>query len=389
MVEHTVAHRILLELEKKRTILDNHCKNITNSLAIINNDGLVKPCCYLNLENDFYDKWKEHSSIYSYDSLNSFHKSFLWFDLQERLNNSWISECNYCERNEKNNLKSQRFYDNNFLLGDGLEDLQVNLDFKCNMICRICRPGLSTKWDSKPKLIEKLKEYDKDHYNDIGNTKNYVSRIKTLLNNTNFDKLRRIRLSGGEPFLTKNLKWFLELLDEKIDLSKIIFTCNTNGSVFPDEQILKILKKFKRLIIDVSVDATEKLAESIRFGVKWRQIENNIKKWNKITKHMTLYTCVYVLNVNRLQDIINLGYSYKYMPLIEPRYLKHTQIPLSFRKKWLTTDDYVNRIIMMDFEPYDSRKTLTAIKNMDTEMNVFSDVNPEIISVLSKYEKNY
>ena len=102
--------------------------------------------------------------------------------------------------------------------------------------------------------------------------------------NTDFSKLKNVRIIGGEPFYSKNLKWFLKLLNEKINLKNVTFSCNTNCSVIPDEEILQLLSLFKQIKIDVSIDGVDGLSESIRFGVKWNIIKKNPENVREISR---------------------------------------------------------------------------------------------------------
>ena len=67
--------------------------------------------------------------------------------------------------------------------------------------------------------------------------------------------MTRVRLSGGEPLLSKNIDRFMEM----IPTEQIHFSVNTNGTVvYP-------LPKFKSVNIELSIDATGDLFESMRY----------------------------------------------------------------------------------------------------------------------------
>lgn len=356
------------------------CKSINSHVSIFSNYGTIRPCCSIDIDNKF-DDW-ESSSIFNVDNLNQSLELTIRKNLYQKLSRNWIDECRYCKNLEKQNFKSTRQNYNQTFDGHGLEDLQIALDYNCNMTCRSCRPGVSTRWDSLTEEIKHLKKLDDHHYNDIGNHKAYIKRLKQVLVNTDFSNLKNIRIIGGEPFYSKNLKWFLKLLDDKTDIKNVTFSCNTNCSVLPDQEILKLLSKFKSIKIDISIDATEKLAESIRYGVKWNVIKDNLNTWNELATIMISST-VSILNINRLQSIIDLGHNYWFMPLDTPSYLRHTQIPLSYREKWITTDKNANKIILMPYENIDRSLFLKAMSIMDQKMSSFSDANEEIWTLMN------
>ena len=356
------------------------CKSINSHVSIFSNYGTIKPCCSIDINNTF-DQW-ENSSIFQIENLNQSLDLSVRKNLEKKLFNNWIDECKYCENLEVQNFKSTRQHYNERFEGKGLEDIQIALDYYCNMTCRSCRPGVSTKWDSLTDEISDLKKIEPNHYNDIGNHNAYRKRLKHVLLNTDFSNLKNIRIIGGEPFYSPNLKWFLRLLYEKTNLKNVSFSCNTNCSVKPDKETLKLLSNFKSIKIDISIDATEELAESIRYGVKWNVIKDTLNVWNELATIMISPT-VSILNINRLQSIIDLGHKYWFMPLDTPFYLRHTQIPLEIRQKWLTTDENVNKIILMPYEKVDKLHFVKAMSIMDRKMNSFNIANKEIWTLMN------
>ena len=202
------------------------CKSIKSHVSVFSNYGTVRPCCSIDIDDKF-EFW-ESSSIFNVNNLNEALTLPVRNELYFNLTNDWIDECNYCRKLENQNFKSTRQNYNEKYQGQGLEDLQLALDFYCNMTCRSCRPGVSTKWNSLVNEIQDLKKIEQHHYNDIGNHKAYIKKIEHVLMNTDFSKLKNVRIIGGEPFYSKNLKWFLKLLNEKINLKNVTFSCNTN-----------------------------------------------------------------------------------------------------------------------------------------------------------------
>ena len=92
---------------------------------------------------------------------------------------------------------------------------------------------------------------------------------------------------------------------------------------------------------------------------------------------------VSILNINKLQSIIDLGFNYWLMPLHTPFFLRHTQIPVSIREKWYTTDENVNKIISMPYEQINKKYFVEAMKIMDKKMNSFANANEEIWKLMN------
>ena len=76
------------------------------------------------------------------------------------------------------------------------------------MNCRICRPGISSKWDALTNIVLDLKKIEHHHYNDIGDNKSHIENLKKIINKTDFSDLKFLRIVGGEPFYSPNLHWF-------------------------------------------------------------------------------------------------------------------------------------------------------------------------------------
>ena len=90
-----------------------------------------------------------------------------------------------------------------------------------------------------------------------------------------------------------------------------------------------------------------------------------------------------ILNINTLQNIIDLNLPYHFMPLHKPFFLKHTQLDLNVRKKWLTSDEETNKLILMPFENINKKYFADAMRIMDRKMKSFSDANKEIWKLMN------
>ena len=65
------------------------------------------------------------------------------------------------------------------------------LDFTCNFMCRICRPALSSKWDS---VDENWTRFDKDHYYKDENRKLFFDAQNRYLNYVDLSELQEINI---------------------------------------------------------------------------------------------------------------------------------------------------------------------------------------------------
>ena len=67
-------------------------------------------------------------------------------------------------------------------------------------MCRICKPSLSSKWDS---INEDWTRFDKEHYYKDENRKLFPGAQEKFLNYIDLSELELVRIVGGEPFLSK------------------------------------------------------------------------------------------------------------------------------------------------------------------------------------------
>lgn len=165
--------------------------------------------------------------------------------------------------------------------------LPLNLDIeptvKCNLRCTFCQ----------------LPEWNRDCKDLTFNQFKYIiDQFPTLL---------KLKLQGiGEPFLNKE---FFEMVEYAAD-KHILVKTTTNGTLFTDEIIDKIVNS-KLHEISISVDgATKKIFEKIRKGANFEQVIEGIKKLISARKGKYPIISIWVVgtkdNINEIEDILRL-----------------------------------------------------------------------------------
>ena len=345
------------------------CNRLNGFLDLSQADGRVTPCCLFDTNHG----WK--SNIYTGDLESE------WNDARERLKKGWIPECFICEDNERNGHESMR----QTAIKDGM---QIALDFTCNFMCRICRPALSSKWDS---VDENWTRFDKDHYYKDENRKNFSYAQERFLNYSDLSNLKEVNIVGGEPFYSKKLLWFLKKIPKSVKIS-----INTNGSIFPEKNIINELEKFKSVQVDISIDAVGELAECIRFGTKWNDIEKNVKKHISYWDHVYVYSTISILNVNKMNDVYDFAGGDEYHggrsrmnALTYPNFLRLEQISLNTRKKWGIKQlkglgDFNNIIFSNTKIDIEHSKLIDFLNTCDKHQKIsFKNINPEIWNIIN------
>tara|TARA_B100000073_G_scaffold342869_1_gene346669 strand:+ start:267 stop:1436 length:1170 start_codon:yes stop_codon:yes gene_type:complete len=361
-----------------------------NHLAQVDSAGYVIPCCQFNRKNQ--DTWEPYN-LRNLDSFDSILGSDLWRDLKQRLLNQDIVECNNCWRQENAKTHSMREWANDLTVDHPgkIESLEIGIDITCNMMCRICRPGQSSKWYSAEAQLKQLDSLQQtlgdgglQYRRDTVDTGNSTKLLNALLN-TDLSNLNNIRINGGEPFYSKKLKPLLEKIDNDAGLENVTLSFNSNGSIFPKDDILHLLEKAKFLRVDFSIDAIGELANVIRYGIDWNVIENNIDVWkNYFVKNIKfgMHSTISLLNLNKIDELYNFSklknMQWTYYVLTSPRYLSIDQLPIDIRK---------NYTINFDHE-FITRDLNNSIVNVNMSENLQYDLFIQSCKILDDYQGN-
>jgi organic radical activating enzyme len=247
---------------------------------------------------------------------------------QQRLMMNGIrpEECHMCWHIEDSNpdavsdriVKSQHWQDE---IADLVVDpsyvppfIEVIFDNYCNLSCSYCDSGQSSSWAAKihtqPLHLESDHRhlYSKIHIAPGTTKKEYLDAwLKWWPQIRN--QVQILKISGGEPLMSKNFWQFVESLGSAPNLTIAI---NSNCSVD-----IKYLKRFAeyapnflKVIISASIDATGDIAEYARQGLDYKQFLTNIEYWCSETSNncfLKLQSTVSILNVWGLTDKFDLN----------------------------------------------------------------------------------
>jgi organic radical activating enzyme len=226
-------------------------------LTNVHSSGEVqyKPCCWYNQDITVQNKQQLD-------------------DIREQLNkvNFWILPCSKCKDLEKNGLPSPRLDlpIKDYVSQDQIA-LEVQFDRECNAACITCGEWSSTTWMKYNNRIQnistqKIKTPDVD------------KNIDKILSLTDLEKVGYISMIGGEPFASDTHLKILKSLPET-NLKNITVNYQTNGSIFPNQEILSILDQLKEVIISFSIDGVNEKFNYIRWPLLFDQVDNNVRKF--------------------------------------------------------------------------------------------------------------
>jgi len=280
--------------------------------------GKVLPCC----------RFKQHNWNVKFDTNieTVFQKPELEQVRQSLRNNNKHKNCNKCWMQEDNNILSMRVQYNkqrdfavleNYNTYEKIHSLEIAFSNHCNYKCRHCNTFNSSRW--------------KDDDIMLGNPVPEKLLLEPDVESLELDKLvnlEHIKMLGGEPLLSKQHKKLLQSIDiEKINLEYV-----TNGSIWPDEEIIELWKRAKSLHIIVSLDDIKERSNYFRTDSDFETIFKTMQSLESLRKQhhymwCNIHTCLNVLNLVGFSDIIDFmldnfpHWHFTFDKIVHPAYL--------------------------------------------------------------------
>lgn len=184
--------------------------------------------------------------------------------------------------------------------------VELNFSNLCNLKCMYCSPIFSTSWEQE---IKKFGPYlTHENYNDL----QYLAGIahdqeaEELVNEKNFwawfeqvyPSLRLLKVTGGEPFLNKNLLRVLEYVAANPN-PNLSFSINTNLSIpeniwAPALQLISKIIRMKNVAnfyLHPSLDTYGHRAEYIRYGLDFSLLKKHVREFLETTGGNVIFIC--------------------------------------------------------------------------------------------------
>lgn len=164
--------------------------------------------------------------------------------------------------------------------------LDLRLGSICNLKCRMCNP-----WNSTQIAKEHFDLYeDNKQYQALWNKKAGANPIYLKEKNEWYESdilwdeiiamipsLRKVYMTGGEPTLVEGNFKFMEKVIELGYQDKIILFFNMNCTNV-NKRFLELIRQFKTVKINASLDGVGAANDYIRYPSKWEQIAENFEK---------------------------------------------------------------------------------------------------------------
>lgn len=196
--------------------------------------------------------------------------------------------------------------------------IEIVFDHSCNLMCSYCDSGQSSTWENKilsKKVILKTdyrKLYQKLSIDPSVNNEEYVEawmRWWPKIQN----KVTQLRISGGEPLISKNCWKFIESINSAKHLT-VSFNSNLTYNTNVLERLQQMSSKFKFVHIGASLDAVGDIAEYARQNLSYDQFVENIEYWCRNSPDncsINLQSTVNIFNLWGFTDLFDLSISLK------------------------------------------------------------------------------
>lgn len=254
--------------------------------------------------------------------------------MQLMLDGKRPSECDYCWKAEDNGNISDRVYKSasswalphlDTVVENKTNDieptyLEISFSNVCNFKCAYCSPDLSSQWYGE---IEKHGAYPtSQRYNGFDWFKQ-VGKMPIKHSEQNpyvdafwewwpelYDKVETLRLTGGEPLLSKDVWRMLDEIEAN-PKPNLVLAINTNLCVdreLIDRLIVKvnnIKKHIREVQLFTSGEATFAQAEYMRFGLNYKEWQGNLEHLLQNTNCIVaVMTTVNLTSINSYCDFV-------------------------------------------------------------------------------------
>ena len=333
-------------------------------------------------------------------------------------------ECRACFKEEASGYRSKRQWENDewserISFDNVLERVEpdgtapfdikyadMKLGNKCDLACLMCNPGDSSKW---------IPDYNKLMKSDIDQeTKNILEwrkeegRLNWYRHDSVFwkdiqsklDTMESFYIIGGEPTINSEFESFLEMCVKSGHSGRINLRFNTNG-LTTTERHLELYKRFKNVLIHLSIDGIGSYHDLIRYPSNWQEMEKKLDWWDATSDNVevTIDTTASILNIMHIPDIVKwkLEKNYKKISkyptnkgligihfLHSPEFLNVTVLPKELKEivteKYNELFNYLDKDVLSKYKKFHAlldfmnskdnshmwQKTIKYLDNMDT-----------------------
>jgi MoaA/NifB/PqqE/SkfB family radical SAM enzyme len=222
--------------------------------------------------------------------------------------------------------------------------ISITFSNECESSCRMCIPKYSNTiadlW-KELKIDQYASDSDKFDFSSpsVNQWYNDEEKYKSLTNLV-FDNpgLIYLKINGGEPFAQPIVRKFLqECVDNNATNFDLYIT--TNGTIY-DESFIKLIKKFKAVMIDLSIEGFHPTNDYIRIGTSYKQVQENILKFKEHhspTFEVKVHTLPQLLSVEHYNTAVDFCLENNVAlygnPIFNPRHYMMEVLPIHHKQR--------------------------------------------------------
>ena len=255
--------------------------------------GTYRPCCV------YKETIPDLSVQQGHTIADAQHSDYMVNLRQQFMNGEQPKGCQQCWDEEKVLGRSSKRRSSQIKLKDvhvtydetGVEPIFLDLKLGniCNLKCRICGSWSSSKWAQ-----EEIDIADGDNNLARQQLKDGQWPRKTPHWWTSLEDalpfVEYLEFTGGEPFLiAEHFDLLRELVDKGL-AKNIDIHYNTNGTSLPATGI-ELWPHFRHVEITFSIDDTGERFEYQRFGARWKDVDQNVRRAMNIGENISLQIC--------------------------------------------------------------------------------------------------
>lgn len=300
-------------------------------------------------------------------SVNDWHTSQPMTDFRQRiLGDDPLPECSRCYKEEAHGHESKRIKENfktaifteqafdrsfvqspwyeHFTATTNQQPREWHVDFgnECNLACKMCFPGASSRIAQQFSKWGLLESPPSNWTTDPEKWQRFIDSVDAT------KKIHRIHVMGGEPTVNKK---YVEFVQHLVDQGRtdISMSFVSNGTVI-NHDLIKLLKKFKEVNIEISLESINANNHYIRQGSDTAAVRSNIS-WlrNNTFFQIVLRSVPQLLSINNYDQYIRWAFDQKLsiqsIPVQMPAYLAINVLPrdmrLQFVEQYQQVKDYI------------------------------------------------
>ena len=298
-------------------------------------------------ENFVTDYTLEHSSIekeWNNEYFKKIRESFL--------NNEWPANCSRCQHVEEQGGVSKRMRENHMWYEQYKHLIKADVNYQpphidvrtgtvCNFKCIHCSPAASTRWVEDLNIAKKYGT----EYREINNK--WIAQDSDFWDSLDVSQIKRYNFLGGESFYNKKHNEFIKKLNKSSYAKDVEIAYVSNGSLKFEN-----MENFKKVRLRLSVDCVKEQGEYFRYGIKWDDWCNNIRKFPSNFDVSFQWTCS---NVSMFYLIDTYDYLREEFPNIRFLFENHVTTPyhMSAQNLPVKVKEYIREQI--DCYPFEDR----------------------------------